>query len=80
MGCLIFFYYFYSLVLRQKQQNFMTKNSYYQVRLIDVATDICCAIFAYFNFGNLANAIKCSGFLHITNLFINKNKYYEFNV
>ena len=58
----------------------MTKNSYYQVRLIECATYICCAIFAYLNFGNLANAIKCSGFLHITNLFNNKNKYYEFNV
>ena len=58
----------------------MTKISYYQVRLIESATYICCAIFAYFNFGNLANAIKCSGFLHITNPFINKNLYYEFNV
>ena len=58
----------------------MTKNSYYQIRLIESSAYICCAIFAYFNFGNLANAIKCSGFLHITNLFNNKNKYYEFNV
>jgi hypothetical protein len=80
MGFLIFFYYFYGLVLRQKQKNIMTKNSYYQVILIEIATNICCAIFAYFNFGNLANAIKCSGFLHITNPFINKNLYYEFNV
>ena len=58
----------------------MTKNSYYQVKLIPGATSTCCAIFAYLNFGNSAIASKCSGFLHINNYFINKNKYYEFNI
>ena len=57
----------------------MTKKSYFQVKLIESSTFVCCANFVYFNFGNLTNAIKCIGFLHITNLIINKNKYYEFN-
>ena len=76
MGCLIFFYYFYNLVLRQKQQKFMIKNNFYQVKLIQNSS-VMGDFFAYLNFGNLANAIKCSGFLHIINPFINKNLYYE---
>ena len=77
MGDLIFFYYFYNLVLRQKQQKIMTKTHFYQVKLIPNSYLSWCDIFAYLNLGNLANAIKCSGFLHIINPFINKNLYYE---
>ena len=77
MGDLIFFYYFYNLVLRQKQQKIMTKTHFYQVKLIQNSYLSWCDFFAYLNLGNLANAIKCSGFLHIINPFINKNLYYE---
>ena len=55
----------------------MTKNYFYQVKLIRNSYLLWCDFFAYLNFGNLANAIKCSGFLHIINPFINKNMYYE---
>ena len=77
MECLIFFYYFYSLVLRQKQQKIMTKTHFYQVKLILNSCLSWFDVFAYLNFGNWASAIKCSGFLHIINPFINKNLYYE---
>ena len=77
MGCLIFFYYFYNLVLRQKQQKFMIKNSFYQVKLIHIPTIMWCGFFSYINFGNSASILKCIGFLHIINPFINKNLYYE---
>ena len=77
MGYVIYFYYFYNLVLRQKQQKLMRKNHLYQVKLIETSTVICCGFFAYINSGNLANIFKCSGFLHIINPFINKNMYYE---
>ena len=55
----------------------MIKNNFYQVKLIRNSYLLWCDFFAYLNFGNLANAIKCSGFLHIINPFINKNMYYE---
>ena len=62
----------------------MKKNSYYQVKLIESTTFICCAIFSYLYFGISTIVSKCNGFLHINNhfinnYFINKNKYYEFN-
>ena len=77
MGYLIIFYYFYNLVLRQKQQKLMRKNQFYQVKLIGNTTLLCSGFFAYINFGNYANILKCIGFLHIINPFINKNLYYE---
>ena len=55
----------------------MTRNDFYQIKLIQNSYLLWCDFFAYLNFGNIANAIKCSGFLHIINPFINKNLYYE---
>ena len=77
MAYLIFFSYFYNLVLRQKQQKFMIKNNFYQVKLVQTSSVMCLCFFSYINFGNLASTLKCSGFLHIINPFINKNLYYE---
>jgi len=74
---LIFFSYFYNLVLRQKQQKFMIKNNFYQVKLVQTPSIMFWCFFSYINFGNLASILKCSGFLHIINPFINKNLYYE---
>ena len=55
----------------------MRKNQLYQIKLIETSTVICCGFFAYINFGNSANILKCIDFLHIINPFINKNLYYE---
>ena len=55
----------------------MTKNYFYQVKLIQNLYLLWCGFFAYFIFGNSAIVRKLSGFLHIINLSINKNMYYE---
>tara|TARA_B100000795_G_scaffold993_1_gene672 strand:- start:566 stop:799 length:234 start_codon:yes stop_codon:yes gene_type:complete len=70
-------YYVYTLVLRQKQRKNMTKNYFYQVKLVQNSYLLWYDFFAYFIFGNLANAVKRNGFLQIINPFINKNLYYE---
>ena len=77
MGCLIFFYYFYNLVLRQKQQKLMIKNNFYQVKLIQNPSVTSWCFFSYINFGNSAIVRQCNSFLRIINPFINKNLYYE---
>lgn len=69
------------LVLRScfttKNKNFMAKNIFYQVKLMDYSCLSWCPIFAYFFSVNQPFYFDKMAFTYkLTNLFINKNMYY----
>jgi len=55
----------------------MTKNYYFQVIPVVNPHFLWCESCSFFTLGNRAIIQKYTGFLHIINLFINKNMYYE---